>query len=154
MYPYAGYGRPALDTRAPSARSSNSAWSSDTLAYSEDGEVIQQAAGNPHAPQSQGPRYPPNAAGQQQQQQPKRYVREEESLGTDGSVLEEEARSDAQTKKEREFGLASSGGGGDPAPDSDDKEFKVYWQRWIMLMYMSMLNLLVSFVCVYFVPFV
>jgi hypothetical protein len=151
MYPYAGYGRPALDTRVLSARSSNSAWSSDTLAYSEDGEVIQQA-GNPHAPQSQGLRYPPTAAGQQQRQQPKRYVREEESLGTDGSALEEEGRSDALTSKERELGLTSSGGEGIPGPDSDDKEFKVYWQRWIMLMYMSMLNLLVSFVCVYFVP--
>jgi hypothetical protein len=149
MYPYAGYGRPALDTRAPSARSTSSAWSNDTLAYSEDGDVIHQA-GNPHAPQPKGPRYLPTAAGQQQQ--PKRYVREEESLGTDGSALEEEAQSNALTNKERELGLASSGGGGVPGPDSDDKEFKVYWQRWIMLMYMSMLNLLVSFVCVYLVP--
>jgi hypothetical protein len=149
MYPYAGYGRPALDARAASARSSNSAWSSDTLAYSEDGEVIQQS-GNPRPPQSQGPRYPLAAAGQQQQQ-PKRYGREEESFGTDGSALEEEARSNAHTSKERDLALANSGGGGDPGPDSDDKEFKVYWQRWIMLMYMSMLNLLVSFICVYFV---
>jgi hypothetical protein len=145
IHPYAGYGRPDLVTRT-SARSSGSAWSGDTLAYSEDGEAIQQA-GNPHA-QQLGPRYPPIAGGQQQQ--PKKYIREEESLGTDGSAMEEEARSDAQTSKERELGLANSGGG-DPGPDSDENKFKVYWQRWIMLMYMSMLNLLVSFVCAYFV---
>jgi hypothetical protein len=145
MYPYAGYGRPALNTHA-SVRSTNSAWSSNSLAYSEDGEALQQASS--HAQRPLGPLYPPTAAAQQQQ--PKRHIREEESFETDGSALEEEARSDAQTSKKRELGLASSGGG-DPGPDFDEKEFKVYWQRWIMLMYMSMLNLLVSFVFVYFV---
>ena len=38
-----------------------------------------------------------------------------------------------------------------PEPQEDhmdgDGNFKVYWQRWIMLMYMSILNLLVSAIC-------
>ena len=29
----------------------------------------------------------------------------------------------------------------------DEKGFKVYWQRWIMLMYMSVLNLLSDWTC-------
>ena len=33
---------------------------------------------------------------------------------------------------------------GDGDSDEDERGFKVYWQRWIMLMYMALLNLLVS----------
>ena len=36
------------------------------------------------------------------------------------------------------------GDGPDDNVDGDEEHFKVYWGRWIMLMYMSLLNLLVS----------
>lgn len=47
-------------------------------------------------------------------------------------------------------GNGGAGGGGDDNSDSDsevDEDFQVYWQRWIMLFYMSMLNLLSDWTC-------
>ncbi|KAL3944877.1 MAG: hypothetical protein SGBAC_001020 [Bacillariaceae sp.] len=46
-------------------------------------------------------------------------------------------------------GGGGNGGGGGPltATNDDDQGFKVYWQRWIMLMYMSLLNLLSDWTC-------
>lgn len=46
--------------------------------------------------------------------------------------------------------IAGGGGGGVGGPSSgsdNDGGFKVYWQRWIMLMYMSVLNLLSDWTC-------
>jgi hypothetical protein len=37
--------------------------------------------------------------------------------------------------------------GGDNPEESQQQQFRVYWQRWLMLMYMSVLNLLVSVSC-------
>ncbi|CAB9509246.1 Major facilitator superfamily domain-containing protein 7 [Seminavis robusta] len=45
----------------------------------------------------------------------------------------------------REKGNGSSDSDGDDVDEDDD--FKVYWQRWIMLFYMSMLNLLSDWTC-------
>jgi MFS family permease len=141
MYPY-GYPAAEHDHRM-SVQSSGSAWSSDTLAYSEDGEAHQAA--DPY-PQSPGNRYPPSTAGRAHAppaatHQTRNVVKEEEPSGTDGSAsaMFDEARS--------ESGLI---GRGDHPPAYEEKTFEVYWQRWIMLMYMSFLNLLVSLVCAHF----
>lgn len=56
---------------------------------------------------------------------------------------------DADTFSRMSHSRGSGGGNGAMANPSDpqDKAFKVYWQRWIMLMYMSLLNLLSDWTC-------
>ncbi|CAJ1969532.1 unnamed protein product [Cylindrotheca closterium] len=55
----------------------------------------------------------------------------------------------ADTKSDLKKKSATGGSGDAPSPSDDDgdKTLKVYWQRWIMLMYMSILNLLSDWTC-------
>ena len=114
MYSY-GYGATDGDDppRSSSLQSSSTALSGATLAYSEDGGAIRASSGQPRA----GTRS---------------LSREEAPVGKDGTA------SDSRDKKR--------GSVDEPVeqPDNgEDKAFEVYWRRWLMLFYMSLLNLLV-----------
>jgi hypothetical protein len=108
---------------------SGSGWSEGTLNYSDDGDM--------HAFQQNG-----SQAGR--------------GGGSSGSAQRSASRN-RLTKRSAGGGskpngpkvvtLSSRSDSGSPdtaADDDDDGDYKVYWKRWVMLMYMSLLNLLVS----------
>eukprot|EP00980_Cylindrotheca_fusiformis_P009924 scaffold2195_cov132-Cylindrotheca_fusiformis.AAC.8 len=73
--------------------------------------------------------------------------RSKQSSSTQGT---DSKNQDGVTFERKPSGISSSSGGGGAVANPDDpndKSFKVYWQRWIMLMYMSVLNLLSDWTC-------
>lgn len=135
MHPYGAYGAVDPGIRA-SLQSSSSAWSNDTLAYSEDGGEISR---NPFIGQaSNQPRIPQAMAHGR-----RTLARVEEPLDGDGNAPDDGRSLVQDASKERsaqDVAVANPG-------VYKEKTFEVYWQRWIMLMYMSVLNLLVSRRC-------
>ena len=97
-----------------------SGWSEGTLNYSDDG-------GDAHA-FSQNP---PKAARNQQQYS--------NGSGKGGNSRQKSKSRAVSSSRSKDRGTGSN----DDDSDDEDETYRVYWQRWIMLLYMSVLNLLV-----------
>lgn len=73
------------------------------------------------------------------------------SRGVDGARSGQFPKGAMQAPGVSRSAVATMGGteGGDAGEDDDEgqRNFKVYWQRWIMLLYMSILNLLSDWTC-------
>lgn len=68
--------------------------------------------------------------------------------GSDGGANGATTRMNDEEVAEATDAAMEASGGDDPAENTNARQpFKVYWRRWIMLMYMSILNLLSDWTC-------
>jgi hypothetical protein len=110
--------------------SGGSGWSEGTLNYSDDGDM--------HAFQQNGAQGGPGGGSSGAAQR----------AGSRNRPTNRSAGDAPKPNGPKVVTLSSRSDSGGPdaaeADHDDDGNYKVYWKRWVMLMYMSLLNLLVS----------